>query len=269
MTMGFENLSDEDIKSIFECLLKALEEYTIDNRGDIGAWVRESSMNVLYQLTINCPSERLIADIMHQIMSGLAQQSVEKIDRTRAIAGKLFHSLLYHEPAIPHIKEHEALKTIFPKDGSTILWLFADHTFPLFCEMLKLHDYAEKIIIGLVASIGQLTESLTKHSSSSFLDFLNNHQNDVTRICDLILKIFQDNLLNERITYPLLNFLDTILSSGTLLAILDDENSQFPDEIFRLVNLEIKGHKKLYKIVSSINVMCQLIQVSFTVKKSF
>ncbi|KAL7028245.1 hypothetical protein ACKWTF_005773 [Chironomus riparius] len=263
MTINFEDLTDEELKDIFECLLKALEEYTIDNRGDIGAWVRESSMNVLYQLTISSPPERLMADIVHNIMSGLAQQSVEKIDRTRAIAGKLFHSLLYHEPKIPNIKDHEVLKTIFPKDGSKILWLFADHTFPLFCNMLKLHDYSEKIITGLVASIGQLTESLTKHSSSSFLDFLNSHPNETTVMCDLTLKIFQDNLLNERITYPMLNFLDTILSSGSLLAILDDENSQFPDEVFRLVNLEIKGHKKLYKIVSSINVMCQLIQVRY------
>jgi hypothetical protein len=155
------------------------------------------------------------------------------------------------------------LKEIFPEDANKILWLFADHTFPLFCNMLKLDEYSEKVLIGLIASIGQLTESLIKYSSSSFLDFLNTHPNEITRICDLTVKIFQDNLLNERITYPMLNFLDTILSSGTLLPILDDENAAFPDEVFRLVNLEIKGHKKLYKIVSSISVICQLIQVNY------
>lgn len=262
-TLEYENLSDENIKSVFECLLKALEEYTIDNRGDIGAWVREASMNVLHQILIKIPHDRLREEIVHEIMSGLAQQSVEKIDRTRGIAGKLFHNLLYHIPAIPHIKHREALMSIFPEDANKILWLFADHTFPLFCNMLKFHEYSEKVLTGLIASIGQLTESLIKYSSSSFLDFLNTHPNEITRICDLTIKIFQDNLLNERVTYPMLNFLDTILSSGTLLPILDDENSTFPDEVFRLVNLEIKGHKKLYKIVSSISVMCQLIQVYF------
>lgn len=260
-TIEFENLSQENVKSIFDCLLKALEEYTIDNRGDIGAWVREAAMNVLQQLLKSCPADRLDEEIVHNVMSGLAQQSVEKIDRTRGIAGKLFHSLLYHEPPIPYIKHREALKETFPEDANKILWLFADHTFPLFCNMLKLDEYSEKVLIGLIASIGQLTESLIKYSSSSFLDFLNTHPNKITHICDLTIKIFQDNLLNERVTYPMLNYLDTILSSGTLLPILDDENSKFPDEVFRLVNLEIKGHKKLYKIVSSISVMCQLIQV--------
>lgn len=261
LTLGFDNLSEENYRQIFECLLKSLEEYTIDNRGDIGAWVREASMNVLYQLLINCPTERLDADIVHKVMSGFAQQSVEKIDRTRAIAGKLFHNLLYHEPKLQFIQQHERLKEIFPQDGNKILWLFADHTFPLFCNMLELHEYSEKLIIGLVASIGQLTESLIKYSSSSFLDYLNTHPNETPRICDLTLKVFQNNLLNERVTYPMLNFLDTILGSGSLMSILDDENSTFAAEVYRLVNLEIKGHKKLYKVVSSISVFCQLIQV--------
>ena len=261
-TIGYDKISRDNLSKLFACLLKALEEYTIDNRGDIGAWVREASMSVLQQLLTNCSHERLEADVIHEIMSGLAQQSVEKIDRTRGMAGKIFHSLIYHEPKIPYIKHHEALIDIFPADGVKILWLFADHTFPLFCEMLKFPEYSEKILIGLAGSIGQLTESLIKHSSVSFLGFLKTNDDDILRICDLIVKIFRENLLNERITYPLLNFLEMILSSGVLVMILDDENNNFAEEVFRLVNLEIKGHKKLYKIVSAINVMCQLVQVS-------
>lgn len=260
-SIGFENLSSDNLNKIFECLLKALEEYTIDNRGDIGAWVREASMSVLHQLLVNCPPERLNPEVVHKVMTGLAQQSVEKIDRTRGAAGKLFHSLIYHQPKIPHIQRHDDLLEIFPSDGVKILWLFADHTFPLFCSMLKFPEYTEKLLIGLVGSIGQLTESLIKYSSSSFLDFLKSNDDQIPRICDVILKIFRENLLVERITYPMLNFLEMILSSGVLVMVLEDENNNFAEEVFRLVNLEIKGHKKLYKIVSSINVMCQLIQV--------
>lgn len=268
-TVGFENLSQDHLRKIFDCLLKALDEYTIDNRGDIGAWVREASMSVLHQLLVNCPPERLDPGEVHCVLTGLAQQSVEKIDRTRGMAGKLFHNLIYHEPKIPHIQRHDVLMEIFPADAVKVLWLFADHTFPLFCSMLKLPEYAEKLLIGLVGSIGQLTESLIKYSSSSFLDFLKANDDEIPRICILILKIFEDHLCNERITYPLLNFLEMILSSGVLVMILEDENNNFAEEVFRLVNLEIKGHKKLYKIVSSINVMCQLIQVRINIIKCF
>lgn len=261
-SIGFTELSMVNLKKVFSCLLKALEEYTIDNRGDIGAWVREASMSVLHQMLLNCPPEKLEPAVVHEVMNGLAQQSVEKIDRTRGTAGKLFHSLVHHNPRIPHIQRHAELIEIFPADGVQILWLFADHTFPLFCRMLRFPEYSEKILTGLVGSIGQLTESLIKYSSSSFLDFLKANNEEIPRICEVILKIFSDNLLHERITYPMLNFLEMILSSGVLVLILDDENNNFADEVFRLVNLEIKGHKKLYKIVSSINVMCQLIQVT-------
>lgn len=66
----------------------------------------------------------------------------------------------FSEPTIPYIKHHEFIKTVFPKDYSNILWLHAAHTFPLFCSLLELPEYTERLIIGLIASIGQLTESL-------------------------------------------------------------------------------------------------------------
>lgn len=80
---------------IFDCLFLALNEYTIDNRGDIGAWVREAAMNALYKLIITMPHEYLDETKMFRIVSGLLQQAVEKIDRTRALAGKLFCKIIY------------------------------------------------------------------------------------------------------------------------------------------------------------------------------
>lgn len=93
-------------------------------------------------------------------MTDFAQQAVEKIDRTRGLAGKLFCNLVHANPPIPYICHQERLKQIFPEDISTVLWLFADHTFPLFCSMLELKEYSERLILGLSASMGQLTESL-------------------------------------------------------------------------------------------------------------
>lgn len=46
-TIGFSDslVTSNVLDKVFECLLLGLQEYTIDDRGDIGAWVRESSMN--------------------------------------------------------------------------------------------------------------------------------------------------------------------------------------------------------------------------------
>ena len=66
-TISFEHLDQITLKKIFVCFLKALDEYTVDNRGDIGAWVREASTNALHQMLISCPHDRLQPDIVHQV----------------------------------------------------------------------------------------------------------------------------------------------------------------------------------------------------------
>lgn len=90
---------------------------------------------------------------------------------------------------------------------------------------------------------------------------MRDHPEHKQRICGVVVNIFEKNLLNERITYPLLNFLNIIIGSGAIDDVLLDSSSNFGSEIFRLTKLEIKGHKKLYKVISSINVFCQLLQV--------
>lgn len=100
-SIGFDEISKitildgKALDKIFGCLLLALNEYTIDNRGDIGAWVREAAMNALYKLIVTLPHELLDGEKVHAVVSGLIQQSVEKIDRTRALAGKLFCKIIY------------------------------------------------------------------------------------------------------------------------------------------------------------------------------
>lgn len=86
------------LRSVYDAFLTGLKEYTQDNRGDIGAWVRESSMIGLQTVTLLvnklCPNF-LSSELLTAVMTGIAQQAVEKIDRTRALAGRIFYSLVY------------------------------------------------------------------------------------------------------------------------------------------------------------------------------
>lgn len=150
-------------------------------------------------------------------MLDFMQQSVEKIDRTRGLAGRLLCQVIHMEPRVPHIHHHDRLREIFPADANTVLWLFADHTFPLFCSLLELPEYSKRILLGLSASIGQLTESLIKYSSAALFQFLRSHPAEIVRLCKEIVENFEENLLNERVTYPMLNFLDIIIASGKFL----------------------------------------------------
>lgn len=90
--------TDEHILQIFEALLICMKEYTQDNRGDIGAWVREAAMIGLQTLTMKLSESRvhlLTEDLVEKIVVNISQQTVEKIDRTRSLAGKSFYKIMH------------------------------------------------------------------------------------------------------------------------------------------------------------------------------
>jgi hypothetical protein len=49
---GDDCICEANIVPLYECYLACLDDYTIDRRGDIGAWVREAAMTGLAQLTL-------------------------------------------------------------------------------------------------------------------------------------------------------------------------------------------------------------------------
>ena len=106
------------VPNLYDCYLLALKEYTIDSRGDIGAWVRESAMTGLHTLTNLVFQANFVSvlneDLMANVIGGIAQQAVERIDGIRAQAGTVFSALIHSNPPLPNIPYHAELKSIFP-----------------------------------------------------------------------------------------------------------------------------------------------------------
>lgn len=102
-----------------------------------------------------------------------------------------------------------------------------------------------------------------KHSSSSLFTFLKSikDSNEMNRILTSILDIFVTYLHNIRVIVPLFTFLDRLLGSGVIRSVLEDNNSKFAEELFRLSKIEIARIKDYRKLVNSMDVFCQLVQV--------
>ena len=85
-------LSKDLVPHVFDCFLLSLEDYTLDRRGDTGAWVREAAMAgveaVCLALLSSGPAN-IQPSLVSQIMPFLVQQANEKIARTRGQAGKV------------------------------------------------------------------------------------------------------------------------------------------------------------------------------------
>ena len=109
------------MKRIFTSFLAGLEDYTINERGDIGSWVRLACIaglcriilgileNAAKYTTLEPPtplSSYLPLDIYHATIGGVLKQGVERLDNVRLRAGHQFRSLLEIKP--PDIPGGEA-----------------------------------------------------------------------------------------------------------------------------------------------------------------
>ena len=257
-------VSGELNEFIVEAMIKCLDDYTLDRRGDIGAWVREAAMNALTSI-----AELNLVKALDRIMPRFAQQAVEKIDRTRGLAAKNFAKLLFSDlDGIPH--KEEVLKA-FPRDFNAETFQFAveSETFPIFCRLLSLNAYRERLILGLVVSVGGLTERLVKHAGQSLFKELQSME-DVEPFCKAILNVFEANQKNDRVTVPMFKFLDQLLTSTSMEAVLASTESPFPMRLLTTLKAEIAKCGEPNKLMSSCDVLCALLQSAneTAVKKS-
>ncbi|XP_025987587.2 tubulin-specific chaperone D [Solenopsis invicta] len=262
------------VPDLYECYLLALKEYTIDSRGDIGAWVREAAMIGLHVLTNLISQAKLLSvlneDLMADVIGGIAQQAVERIDGIRAQAGTVFSALIHSDPPLPNIPYHNELKTIFPYNEckETIEWRMESATFPRFIKMLSFPPYKMNLLHGIIFSVGGLSESLVKYSSVSLFTYLQEiDEEGLKDLCEKILNIFEKSHKNERMITSMLAFLDRLLSSGCIQSVLDDANNTISERVLTLLKHEIKYSNNIKLLISSINVFCQLLQVRGPVAK--
>uniref|UniRef100_A0A670K6L8 Tubulin-specific chaperone D n=1 Tax=Podarcis muralis TaxID=64176 RepID=A0A670K6L8_PODMU len=239
-----------NVTEIYNILLNGLNDYTTDSRGDVGVWVREAAMTSLMEMTLllaRTEPELIDANVSKRIMCCVAQQSAEKIDRFRAHAGSVFLTLLYFDdPPIPHIPHREDLEKIFPRsEAVTLNWNAPSQAFPRITQLLSLPSYQYHVLTGLTVSVGGLTESTVRCSSQSLFSYLKGIQSNMDAMnifCDTLLKVFEDNLLND----SHYSFHSTLFDLESMLLTLCKEES--------------RRSKDIQKLRSSIAVFCGLIQ---------
>ena len=247
-------LNQELVPHVFDCFMIALEDYTVDRRGDTGAWVREAAMSGIECLSLALLSAgvgRVQASIMSQVMPCLAQQATEKIARTKGHAGKAFSSLLWATSCtgqdMPGVARVQEVRAIFPKKPD-INWTVESETLPRFVQLLHLPEYKERIILGLIVSIGGLTERLVKNSSESmFAELSRMNTAQLETFTTSLLAVFRRHQKVDRVTITLFKFLDQLLTSSSLEPLLEEKSSQ----LFSLCKLEITKSGDPNKIMTS------------------
>ncbi|XP_048760810.2 tubulin-specific chaperone D-like [Ostrea edulis] len=257
----------ENVPRVYDSLLVAMTDYTLDSRGDVGAWVREASMTGLMEISsllVNNKPELFTSEICKRAIQCLVQQCCEKIDRTRSHAGQILSKFLYHDPEIPHIPHRQELLNIFPRSElEEINWAAPSDTFSRFTKLLGLDTYIYNVLLGFTVSVGGLTESLVIHSSASLQVYLRSISKDLQKMShfgEVLLQIFKDFQKVDRVSYPMLKMLDQLLSKGCFDVFMRVEHHQFPLSVIELVRTEVSRCGDPQKLMASVEVYCDLLQ---------
>lgn len=268
---GSDCICEANIVMLYDCYLTCMDDYTVDRRGDTGAWVREAAMSGIVSLTLAANEKGLVPEVVvARMMTKLAQQSMEKIDRTRGHAAKSFATILSQsdpEP-VPAIPNHKEVMDLFPfllkKNGGieSFGWTVESETFPVFTKLLKFPAYRERVLLGLVVSVGGLAERLVMQASTALFRQIEAMQgeDELEQLCSALVRILESHHRVDRVVVPMFKFLDRVLTSGHLDPVLEDPKSEFALKLFNLVKKEVLGCGEPNKLMYSADVFCALLQ---------
>lgn len=275
---------------VMPCLLRALEDYSVDNRGDVGSWVREAAMDALERCTyilckrdstseqhnsemvdINRNNTFFDATLATNLIGGIAKQAVEKMDKLREIAAKVLQRILYNKTVfVPFIPYREKLEKLVP-DKAYSDWGVPSFSYPRFVQLLKLSCYSKSVLSGLVISVGGLQDSLRKASLPALLDYLEASQteqnNQISREHMLsvdFLWVLQEYKKCSRVIVPALKTIEILFSKKVFLN-METQTSVFCDGVLDSLSIELKLSKDFAKLYAGIAILGYIASLSDTV----
>ena len=215
------------VASIFASLHVALNDYTVDKRGDIGSHVRESAMSAFLSVLSSalCNSAesgiQLSGTLATSCILSTFRQCFEKIDRVRAHAGGVSTQLC----ALSFVKQTFPLccKVI---SSQNIDWINAASAFSCAVGMLFEESARQSLCEGVVVSCGGVGESVARAGWNALKAWLMaNKGHHCNNVCSCMLQLLSFHQTCDRIVIPTLRLLNIMLSDGdigALMAELDD-----------------------------------------------
>ncbi|KAF5184838.1 Tubulin-specific chaperone d [Thalictrum thalictroides] len=285
---------------VMQTLFKALTDYSVDNRGDVGSWVREAALDGLEKCTyilcerksigfprktaeVDCSLEPLDPKVDNEdllnslfdesvatnLIGGLVKQAVEKMDKIRVVATKVLQRILLNKNIfVPYIPHREKLEDIVSNEAESE-WAVPTFSYPRFIPLLQFHCYSRYVLSGLVISVGGLQDSLRKASMTALMEYLQSKETEghgqrsskEYMLGTDILWVLEQYKRCDRVIVPTLKTIE-ILFSKQLLLNMEIHGSDFCAGILDSLFTELKGSKDFSKLYTGISILGYVASVS-------
>lgn len=278
-------LDESYFQLVLKTLLDGLEDYSVDERGDVGSWVRisslqglSSSVELILRSDIRNPNDWLPQELYLGIWAGMLKQGAERLDNVRAEVGKGVVQLLEASTlkANGNVSGsrwipcgYDLLRQLFMVEtGSGEGWNQPAWLFPRIVQVLQVPEYRSNILKGLVLSIGSRNEGTHRPAAAALTEYLIERDTAFPneRIIDAVFKELLDlakaNSASNTVVLPILSTFDALIEGSVVAE--PTESEERANVLISLVNFigqRVDKLRNVQRINSSMRILVQLLAV--------
>ncbi|GMH28815.1 hypothetical protein Nepgr_030658 [Nepenthes gracilis] len=283
---------------VMRSLFKALDDYCVDNRGDVGSWVREAAMDGLERCTyILCKRDAVNSlskskeleqasdnavvtshatdtlfniDLATNLVAGIVKQAVEKMDKIREAAAKVLQRILYNNTIfVPFIPHREKLEEIIPNKLG-LKWGEPTFSYPRFVQLLQFSCYRRPLLSGFLIATGGLQDSLRKASLVALVEYLHatnvvdlNERNSRELILSMdILWVLRQYKRSDRVINPTYRTIEILFGKKVFINMESGTAALFFAGVLDSIAVELRGSRDFSKLYAGIAILGYIASIS-------
>jgi hypothetical protein len=234
--------------ALFDALDSGLEDYTTDERGDVGSWIRiaciralSSVIEDLFRISGNLPDfpSFLPPHRYHAAIGRILRQGVERLDNVRQISGECFmHILKLPLPATEHaerwrLKNIDLMEDLFIAESGNDndSWSDGGWLFPKAVKILQIPEYRRSLLRGLMMSVATRTASTQRPASLSLANYtktlpltsLSEAEYSLSEFASDLIGLAQSNPTSNTVVIPVLQTFNMLFEEDALVALSGSE----------------------------------------------
>ncbi|KAF8073788.1 armadillo-type protein [Lyophyllum atratum] len=267
-----QNLTAEVVNSLYDSMLSGLDDYSTDERGDVGSWIRVAciqSLTAFSEILIRKAS--LIPDFnaylppskLHSAVSGILKQGVERLDNVRQVAGECVVRLLdlplpaVHNPIQWKLPGMPLLEELF-RSEENVGWNEAGWLFPRAVRLLEVAEYRSSVLYRahsthrpLATSLVTYVKSLPSTSEDATYDMN-------TLVEDLIAQA-KSHITSNTIVIPVLQTFNVLLDGDALIQLSQDSHGLKKLDLLYMITRNVSRLKSIPRIQESMKMVVNLL----------
>lgn len=287
----FTDMQPEVFISIVQSFLNGLEDYTIDQRGDVGSWVRiacikgvSSCTQLIMTAPLNTAQNWLPNELRSQTWAGLLKQGAERLDNVRAEVGRQLRQLL-KEVQVKELQKDTAglwtpdgfslLKELFLfDDDNNSEWHESNWLFPRIVQLLQIPSYQEPILRGIILSIGSRNETTHRPAANALTEYLPKKETEAPeeqiteKVLAILLQLAKKNSTSNAIVIPVLSTFEVLIEAGIAAGVSSQEGIKILESLVSFVGERVERLKNVQRINLSMKIIIQLLAVPTVFEKA-